>query len=152
MKNGKWLLKDRIVDADFIETCNSAFSMAEAASKLGLHFNSFKKRALILGCYKPNQSGKGLSKKAPKILLEDIVYKNLYPHYQSFKLKKRLIQEGFKKHECERADFQWQNKPLSLELHHRDGDRTNHHITNICCFVQIAIVKLRLFVQRTEKI
>jgi hypothetical protein len=92
MKNGKWLLNDRIVDSDFIEACNSAITMAEAASRLGLHFNSFKKRALDLGCYRPNQSGRGLNKNAPKIPLEDIVVRNLYPHYQSFKLKKRLVQ------------------------------------------------------------
>jgi hypothetical protein len=41
----KWRIKERIDDQAFIE----AQTMAQAASTLGLHFNSFKKRALELG-------------------------------------------------------------------------------------------------------
>lgn len=36
--------------------------MAEASTKLGIHFNSFKKRAIELDCYDTNQSGKGMTK------------------------------------------------------------------------------------------
>lgn len=49
-----------------MEACGKAKSMAEAAAALKLHFNSFKKRALELGYYKPNQAGKGLKKISPK--------------------------------------------------------------------------------------
>jgi hypothetical protein len=51
----KWRIHQRIDDQVFIETCEEAESMASAAATLGLHFNSFKKRALELRCYKPNQ-------------------------------------------------------------------------------------------------
>jgi 5-methylcytosine-specific restriction endonuclease McrA len=106
--------------------------MAEAATKLGLHFNTFKKHPLGLGCYKPNQAGRGLNKNAPKIPLDDIIQKGLHSHYQSFKLKIRLIDEGIKKHECEVCGISsWREKELSLELHHKDGNRTNHHISNL---------------------
>jgi hypothetical protein len=73
-----WFLKDRISDSKFKEVCISASSMAEAASTLGIHFNSFKKRALEPGCYKPNKAGIGIRKKAPKIPILDIVGKTCF--------------------------------------------------------------------------
>jgi hypothetical protein len=128
----KKLIKDRINNDAFRKACNESNSMAEAAALLNLHFNSFKKTAIELDCYKPNQSGKGLKKIAPKIPLSDIIEKGIYPHYQSFKLKKRLIKEGFKKNVCEACDCSsWQSKPLNLELHHADGNRQNHHLSNL---------------------
>lgn len=42
----KWAIKDRVDNDTFRKACAEAKSMAEAASSLGLHFNSFKKRAL----------------------------------------------------------------------------------------------------------
>lgn len=99
---------------------------------LNLHFNSFKKRAIELGCYKPNQSGKGLKKISPKIPLSDIIEKGVYPHYQSYKLKKRLIAEGVKKNVCETCGLSsWKGKQLNLELHHVDGIRQNHKLSNL---------------------
>ncbi len=69
----EWFIEQRIDDKVFIEICENAQSMSEAASKLGLHFNSFKKRAIELGCYKPNQAGIGLRKNMPKIPLSEII-------------------------------------------------------------------------------
>ncbi|HEY5462347.1 MAG TPA: HNH endonuclease signature motif containing protein [Hanamia sp.] len=128
----KWFVKERIDSIRFIEVCNSSKSMSDAASKLNLHFNSFKKRALELKCYRPNQAGIGTRKNSPRIPLSSIVEKNLYPHYQSFKLKRRLIEEGIKKDICENCGINdWRRKPLSMELHHKDGNRTNNLLSNL---------------------
>ena len=128
----KKLIKNRINDDSFRKACIESKSMAEAAALLNLHFNSFKKRALELNCYKPNQSGKGLIKISPKIPLFDIIERGACPHYQSFKLKKRLITEGIKKNVCETCGCtMWQNKQLNLELHHIDGNRQNHRLSNL---------------------
>jgi hypothetical protein len=111
----KKLVKDRIPEIVFIKTCKESVSMSEAASKLSLHFNSFKKRAIELGCYYTNKPGKGI-----------------HPHYQSFKLKRRLFEEGLKVSKCENCNISnWCEKPLSLELHHIDGNRQNHHFDNL---------------------
>lgn len=127
-----WRIKNRIDDDYFRKVCQEANSMAEAASILGLHFNSFKKRALELNCYKPNQAGIGVRKNMPKIPIEDIIYHNEHPHYQSYKLKKRLIEEGIKTYQCEKCGINnWRGKKLALELHHVDGNRTNHHLKNL---------------------
>ncbi len=132
MMSKKWLIKDRIDDKKFREVCISSSSMAEAASKLGLHFNSFKKRALELGCYLPNQAGIGIRKSTPKIPIENIIFKNLHPHYQTYKLKQRLIDEGYKKNECENCGIsEWHGEPLNIELHHENGKRTDHSLSNL---------------------
>ena len=128
----KKLIKNRISDDAFLKACSKSKSMAEAAASLNLHFNSFKKRAIELGCYKPNQSGKESRKISPKIPLSDIVEKGIYPHYQSYKLKKRLITEGLKKNVCESCgSSSWMGKQLNLELHHTDGKRQNHKLSNL---------------------
>lgn len=132
MKERRWKIRDRINEEHFRKVCLEANSMAEAASILGLHFNSFKKRALELDCYRPNQAGIGVRKNMPKIPIEDIIFNNRHPHYQSYKLKKRLIEEGVKKYRCERCGINaWRGKQLALELHHVDGNRTNHNLDNL---------------------
>jgi hypothetical protein len=128
----KWFVKNRITDEDFISICNSAQTMADAASQMKLHFNSFKKRAEELGCYKPNQAGKGLNKIMPKIPIEEIIYQGKHPNFQSYKLKKRLLEDGIKSNVCESCQIsEWNGRPIQMELHHIDGDRTNHKIDNI---------------------
>lgn len=47
-------------------------------------------------------------------------------------LRKKLIEDGIKKDECEVCGHtHWQNKKLTLELHHKDGNRYNNLIDNL---------------------
>ena len=47
-------------------------------------------------------------------------------------LKKRLIKDEIKKHQCECCGLsEWVSEKIPLELHHRDGDRTNNTIENL---------------------
>jgi len=127
-----WNIKNRINDDFFIKICSESKGMSEACSKLNLHFNSFKKRALELGCYKPNQGGKGFKKnKTTKIKTSDIL-NGLYPYYQTYKLKLRLIEENIKKDICEKCLIsEWMGRKLKIELHHKDGNRHNHLLKNL---------------------
>ena len=127
-------IKDRINDKVFISVCESSTSMAQAAAKLKIHFNSFKRRALILNCYKTNQSGKGTRKRPSKIIpIEEIIFEGKHPEYQTFKLKNRLVNEGYKKNICEECGQKgkWHGKKLEMELDHVDGNRTNHLLPNL---------------------
>ena len=122
-----------MTDREFIKLCNESDSMAQAAAKLGLHFNTFKKKAINLGCYKPNKSGKGIMKKhnGNRIEIPDVLM-GKHPQYQTNKLKRRLILEGYKKNECEECGIsEWNGKAITLELDHIDGDRTNHLFSNL---------------------
>ena len=119
-------------EKNFIKVCNESQTMAEAAAKLKLHFSTFKRRAEKLGCYSPNQGGKGTKKPiAPKYSTKDIL-EGKHPQYQSYKLKNRLFREGLKNNTCEECGIsEWNDKPIKCELDHIDGDRTNHSFDNL---------------------
>jgi len=122
----------KINEDEFRKICNESQSMAQAAVKLGIHFNTFKRYAVKFGCYFPNMSGKGMSKKSnPKIILSEII-DGQHPHFQTFKLKKRLIKENLLENKCSECGLtEWNGKSLNMELDHIDGNRTNHLITNL---------------------
>jgi len=66
-----------------------------------------------------------------KISLEFILSGN-YPSYQTNKLRKRLISEGYKENKCELCGIDnWLGKKISLELDHIDGDKKNHSLSNL---------------------
>lgn len=51
---------------------------------------------------------------------------------QSWKLKRRLLNEKLFEHKCYKC-FQeiWIDKPIPLELHHVDGDNQNNNLSNL---------------------
>jgi hypothetical protein len=121
-----------IDEINFIRVCNESESMAQAAIKLGLHFNTFKKYAIKLECYNTNQSGKGISKiGSPKFKLNEILNGD-HPHYQTYKLKNRMIKEGFLENVCSICGItEWFGKSINMELDHIDGNRSNHLLSNL---------------------
>lgn len=53
-------------------------------------------------------------------------------NYQSYKLKRRLIQEGLKDNICERCRLsEWQGAPIPLELHHINGNNRDNRLENL---------------------
>ena len=67
----------------------------------------------------------------PKIDLNDILVKNSY--YQSYKLKKRLINEGLKQEKCEICGWstKTEDNRIPLELDHVNGDRNDNRLKNL---------------------
>jgi Zn finger protein HypA/HybF involved in hydrogenase expression len=122
----------QINEKHFIDMCLNSNSMAEASVKLELHFNTFKKYALKFGCYNTNQSGKGMNKiMPPKIDLQEIL-EGKHPHFQTFKLKNRLLKEKIIENKCYVCKIEeWNGKKLNMELDHIDGNRTNHKLQNL---------------------
>ena len=89
-----------INDDEFIKIVTSSKSMAEASAKLDMNFNTFKRKAVKLNCYNPNQCGKGLKKsKSTRYKTEDILA-GKYPQYNTNHLKQRLIDEGYFEDKC----------------------------------------------------
>ena len=124
-----------MTNEEFIRICENSNSMSAAAAEIGIHFNTFKKRAIELNCYKPNQSGKGVTKARMegngKIPLEEIL-EGKHPQYQTFKLKNRLFQIGLKQNRCEECGIsEWNGKPIACELDHINGKRTDHRLENL---------------------
>ena len=123
----------KIDKEQFIKVCENAKSMACASQELNLHFNTFKRYALKFNCYRTNQAGRGYHKKPNKrkIPIEKILNGET-PQYQTFKLKLRLLEDGIKEYKCECCGLsEWNGKPIPLELHHIDGNRTNHKLDNL---------------------
>lgn len=123
-----------MTDDEFIKICNNSNTMSEAASKIGIHYNTFKRKALRLKCFNPNPGLKGNNKcwmSKRSIPLNEIL-EGKHPQYQTYKLKNKLIKEGLKENKCEICFISnWNGKPIQCELDHIDGNRTNHKLENL---------------------
>ncbi len=54
------------------------------------------------------------------------------PYMTSHKLKLRLYSDGIKEPKCEMCSIEsWLGKPLSMHLHHVDGNRFNNNLDNL---------------------
>jgi hypothetical protein len=123
-----------VSDNKIIAAAKSNMSATAAAASLGIKYETYRVHAIRLGVFVKNQSGKGIKKTKPdssKIDLSEIL-KGHHPQYQSNKLRQRLLKEGYKKYMCECCELTtWNNQPISLELDHIDGNRTNHFLSNL---------------------
>lgn len=116
-----------------IEASNTTTSATEAATILGIKYDTYKKYAIQYGCFKVSPSGKGLSRnrKSATIPLWDIL-EGLHPQYQSNKLRIRLLKEEVFEHRCNKCkNTEWLDEPIPLELEHIDGNSSNHKIENL---------------------
>ena len=118
----------------FIEVCNNSESMIQASRILGYNFNTFKRLAIQLDCYKTNQSGKGTHKNKPKKYSTKDILNNKCVGYGTYKLKARLIDEGYIEDKCSVCG--WDKKPegnryTPCELHHIDGNNDNNNLSNL---------------------
>ncbi len=125
----------KIDDKAIIDACEQEPTMAKAALRVGIHYNTFIRKAKKLGVYNPNQGAKGVKipNRAPltKISISEIL-EGKHPYYQTNKLRVRLIKEGIKKEMCEICGIKdWNGKPVSFELDHIDGNSHNHKLENI---------------------
>lgn len=121
-------------EKEFIRICEQSSTMSIAAAALGMHFNTFKKHAQRLGCYKVNQGGRGTKKNsnAERTTPLTEILDGKHPHFQTYKLKIKLIKAGMLKNACSICNTStWQGKELLCELDHIDGDRTNHRLENL---------------------
>lgn len=108
------------------ENQSKAFMCRELHCKYDTLNRYFEKMGIV---YDGNMSGKGLSKKMPKMTLIEYLEKS--QDIQSNKVRTKLLQEGYKEHKCERCNLtEWLGEPIPLELHHIDGNRDNNTLEN----------------------
>ena len=106
--------------------------MREASIKLDIHFNTFKRIALKLGCYSTNIGGRGGTKPKRNSTPLGEILEGKHPTYQTYKLKLRLISEGIKINACEVCGIsEWNGISLNCELDHVDGNSSNHKLENL---------------------
>ena len=126
---------EQLSDEEFIRITNSAQSMLYASKLCHMAYNTFIRRAKKLGVYKPNQGGIGIDKQQRNdhIDTKDILSGN-YPQYQTYKLKLRLINEGYIEDKCSICG--WNKKPIDskytpCELDHINGNPRDHRLENL---------------------
>lgn len=80
--------------------------------------------------YKGNQSGKGMKKSnGREMTLNEYLSNSI--DIQTNKIRKKILQEGLKPHQCESCGLtEWLGNPIPLEVHHKDGDRNNNVFEN----------------------
>lgn len=80
---------------------------------------------LSIGHFQNKPKSIAKKKELKEILKEDVFY-------SSHKLKLRLIKEGLKERKCEICNLtNWMEHPISLELHHKNGNNLDNRIENI---------------------
>ena len=125
--------KMNISDEDIIRACEEEVTMARAAVRVGLHYNTFIRKAKKLNVYKPNQGARGTNKPSPKSKIPtNEILEGKHPHYQTNKLRIRLLNEGIKEEKCEVCGItDWNGEKLSFELDHINGIRNDHREENL---------------------
>ena len=128
-----------LMESEIKEAQGKARSAMEAARILGESYNTYKKYAKLYGIFEDlkNPEGVGIQKgfniKKGKYSLDDIL-KGEYPDYPVWKLKRRLISNGYMLEKCNECGFEERrltDHKVPLVLDHMDGDRTNHKYDNL---------------------
>ena len=102
------------------EAHDRGMSVRQCAKKFGFHKGSWQK-AVQRGAIKPR------SHLIPLSELLVVGRKTNRGH-----LKARLIRAGLMQERCEECGItEWLGKPLSLELHHKNGDGTDNRLKNL---------------------
>ena len=128
-----------LLESEIKEIQQKARSAMEAARMLGVSYNTYKKYAKMYGIFEdlknPNGYGirKGYNVKRGKYSLEDIL-KGKYPDYPVYKLKNRIILNGYMEEKCNNCGFCERRitdhrVPLVLDFH--DDNRKNHKWENL---------------------
>jgi hypothetical protein len=121
-----------ITKEQLLEAIKNTSSAVQASQVLGLMYTTFIRRCKEHGVYAPNQGGRGTAKPRPKRLpIEDILSGKRMA--SSGAVKRKLLAAGLKKEECEECGLGpfWNSKKLTIQLDHKDGDRTNNAFENL---------------------
>ena len=115
---------------EILQWINEGQSKAFMARQLGCNPKTINPVLERLGLsYDGNQSGKGQTKSRPKMSL--LEYLEQSQDIQTNKVRKKLLEEGYKEHKCECCGLSsWLDNPIPLEVHHKDGNRNNNTLEN----------------------
>lgn len=133
-------MRTKISKEQYEEAVKSSLSIAGVCRALGLKpcGGNYKTLHNVISKYEIDTShftGQGWNvglkfKPNPSQPLEEILTEN--SNYQSFKLKNRLFNEGYKEKVCECCGLtHWLGKEIPLELHHINGVITDNRLDNL---------------------
>ena len=129
----------KYTDIQLEEAVKTSYSIKAVLEQIGLrpaggNYETIEKRIQELNLDASHFLGQAILKGkthnySTRSLAEVLVHQKLE---NTWRLKNRLLQEGIKEHRCECCqNTDWFGKLIPLELHHKDGDRTNNALPNI---------------------
>ena len=131
--------KRKYTNEELIDAVKNSQSIRSVLKKIGLtpaggNYENVKKYIDELGIDTSYFLGQSILKRKThsykmRPLEKVLIHKKLE---NTWRLKNRLLAEGIKEHCCEQCKrTKWQGDLIPLELHHKDGDRTNNTLENI---------------------
>jgi hypothetical protein len=132
-----------LMESEIREIQLRARSAAEAARLLGVSYNTYKKYAVMYGVFEElkNPSGAGIKKGSASNGFHslDEILDGKHPNYPVWKLKKRLLLNGYLEEKCNNCGFDERRVtdfrvPLILDF--IDANRKNYKYDNLrmLCF------------------
>lgn len=121
-------------DIDVIEASRTSSTGAEAARKLGVNYKVYRRISSELGCFKKNPRWMGERIKKRLLRLDAIVLdgreqKEICPSILMDYLLAKKLKKSYKCEIC--GVSEWNNKPITLQIHHIDGNHFNNVISNL---------------------
>ena len=110
------------------EAISNTHSMIAAAKYLGVSRDRFNRYAKLYGLFVPNPSGKGV--RGERKYMDDEVFAHNKHKVSRSVLALRLKEMREWKCDC-CGVAEWMGKPISLEIHHIDGDVLNNCLDNL---------------------
>jgi hypothetical protein len=116
---------ERHTDTEIIQCFERHKMLSKMSAELGLPEVTIWRRCKKLGLEFKNGGYK------EKCETQDIL-SGKHPHFQTNKLRKRLIKENILENKCSVCGIStWNDNPITLQLDHIDGNNKNHILKNI---------------------
>lgn len=136
--NGPTVRRYSYTEHDVRDAVATSLSYAEVLRKLGVrpaggNYDTIKRLVRKMEVDTSHFTGRGHRRGrtyGPRLPLQDVLCAG--STVQSYKLKRRLLDEGVFERVCMHCDGdRWGTEPIPLELHHKDGDRHNNRLDNL---------------------
>ena len=126
------LVAKGFTEEQFVEVCENSGTMMQACKEMRMQYTTFIRYAQEIGCYTPNQGGKGMPGESIRHHPIEAYLSNKVHYGTGNKLKHRLYKEGIKTSICEECGVdEWQGVKLIMHLHHINGDRYDNQLGNL---------------------
>jgi hypothetical protein len=121
----KQIHSEKITDEELISEYTNIKHIGKLAVKFNLPHITIWRRLHKLGIKLE------IIKTGIKIPIQEIL-EGKHPHFQTYKLNKRLLKEGIFENKCSDCGiFEWNGKPLNMQLDHINGCSHDHRLENL---------------------